>query len=1279
MTQDEALEKLVQQNGQILKALGGGGGRGSYGGESARPSGGSGGSGIGGAIDAGLGAAKNVTNGLDALWRGSVTVSSGFDGLNKAIASSGGKLGAAFASISSTLGGAVLDTNNALNQSLKNGANFDNNLAEYDRLIKGARMTHEEYNEIIKKGAEEMRGLGSNINVSQKNFLSMAKALQEGEIGTKLKEIGLHAEDLNAVLAGTMANRRGMDMSDMSTKKAAIESAERLAVAMEETARISGESRQQQIDEMKQRSADARMKVQFMSMDKQAQERYTEGMQKMAQLGPSAEKLFRDTFFGKITKEGSTAIAALGTSAADIQKAALSAKDQNASQADRAKLADTAIKSNLDWKLTTGAQNFAKYSEGAAADALVSDYDKDKLLQPVMAKMDEVKNQTGQTIDAGTALTQLKDVVHKGVNQQNPDGTKMESDGATVAKAINAADRKLADLTAGSTAAFGALNTELATTIKGIGDLNKVLAPLTQEQANPAAMYTEFMSPKNLPTALTDARKDQTHELTTPAQMAAPVQPAVKRATGSPSFENFLNGSGGFKDMFESFNTSGTPAELHGNELVATESQMKRFVQQLLPPPPIASQKVSDTPVMPSLPPIDLKNTPTTPIQQLTTPVDAVAVATDKANKVLAESLNIVSDRLKELTAVLHDFKPLEHINHVVEKVTAAQKPVQPPVQEPTPPAEPKKESASEIAKNAFANQITADNAALAKKEEKPAEVKKEEPKLLNLGIKTAEDLNKFLFGGVTLPKIPSKEDKDKLMEQGKTAESFFKGNAEKVSDQMREQFNKMAPNPFDKLPVPEIKESQIVDAPSKNQLLDKQFKELSKTVSNSLITNRVEKHDESKKIQPVDQKSKMPDVSSLDSSLVNIAKFNKAMQSGDISKIGMAQMDLSDAGKAAEKKLGPSTASIALQKKREALENASFDYEEMKAAKTKPTAESAERLAKKKEEVAKLSLAYEEDLIKTKGRLNLHATEEIKHAEVKNKNNETEKAQQVTKALADEKKFMKEHGPGSDDKATAQLKTDADKTVDKFNATNFKFLDEDAESIRKKQAEQAKEKDKSPGIFDSISNFFTTTNKPAFASGNVKYEEIPQAEIDAKNKRMQESIGKVDNSPEAIAAQKAELDRQKNSGMYKQKEPEKPKIEEVKKPAETKEDAHVKDMYKKYGLETFKDYNARVSAEVKQSHAQIKNVAANKPGLTPTDVASKPAPVPKPVEPQQPAPAAQPQAQVIEKQVTLKDIHDDLMQLNKAIAEMVHHTDQISNNSHKQVSVTKQLSNSRW
>ena len=1277
-------ELLKQQN-----RGGGGGSRGSYGGGAAAPSGGGGGDAIGGLA----GGATKVVGGLDSLWRGSLTVSTSFDTLTKAIGNAGGTLGQAFGKIASDVGRTMLDTNDAVNKSVKQGANFNNDLAEYDKLIKGARMTHEEYNDMVKKGAEDMRGLGSNINTSQKNFLLMAKAFQEGDIGARLKELGMHAEDLNEVMSATMTNRRGMDMSDPTTKKSAIESSERMLLATEEIARLTGESRKDQLEAVKKHSEDAQMQMKLSMMDKQARERYDAGMVKMHMLGPAAEKLYRDTFLGKITKEGQAAVTATGTSAADIQRFANAQKDASPEgKAQAEKLGNTALAKNIEWQNSVGAKNFGMYSEGAGADMVRQQWLGSKIREPINAKIDEAKNR-GEDIDAATAYKRMTDAERKQMAPKSAEEQAQQTAGTQVATTINKGDRKLSDLTAGSTEAFGSLVKETGNLVTDFGKLDKILAPMTQEEAGLSSLAKQFVSSKSLPEALRDARQDQSHEKTTGEQMAAPVKSTVSRADGSPSMDAFLNG-GSFSSMFEHFDPAGTPAVLHGEELVATRKQMEKFVEKIIPTPKMA-QPTTVTPELPPIPPIDFKTVPTEEAKPKDQAANAAAPITENSSKLLAQSLNSVSDQLKALSSALHNFKPLDHVNQVVEKVTAAQKPATPPpaptpapvaalkpsttpAPTPAPVAALKPSTTPELKQ--IADKLNTEKAKEEKKEEKPVEVKKEEPKLLNLGIKTAEDLNKFIFGGMPVPKEPEKVDKDKLMEQGKAAESFFKSNAEKVNDQMQAKFKEMMPNPFDKLPVPKIDESQIADAVSKKQPIDKHFEELSKTVSSSLSTKHVEKHDESKKSSSViEQKPKMPDVSSLDSSLLNIAKFNKAMQSGDISKIGMAQMDLSDAGKAAEKKLGPSTASIALQKKREALENASFDYEEMKAAKTKPTAESAEKLAKKKEEVAKLSLAYEDDLIKTKGRLNLHAADEVKHAEVKNKNNENEKAQQVAKALADEKKFMKEHGPGSDDKSKAQLKTDADKTVDNFNATKFKFLDEDAESIRKKQAEQAKEKDKSPGMLDSISNFFTSSKKPAFASGNVKYEEIPQAEIDAKNKRMQESIGKIDNSPEAIAAQKAELARQADSSRYKQKEPEKPKIDEVKKPVESKEDAHVKEMYKKYGFETFKDYNARVSAETTKSHAHIKAATENRKDLAPKDVAPPPPVQQKPVE--HPQPAAQPQAALVpaEKQITLKDLHEALIKLNKTMETMAHHTDQISNNSHKQVSATKQLSNSRW
>ena len=60
--------------------------------------------------------------------------------------------------------------------------------------------------------------------------------------------------------------------------------------------------------------------------------------------------------------------------------------------------------------------------------------------------------------------------------------------------------------------------------------------------------------------------------------------------------------------------------------------------------------------------------------------------------------------------------------------------------------------------------------------------------------------------------------------------------------------------------------------------------------------------------------------------------------------------------------------------------------------------------------------------------------------------------------------------------------------------------------------------------------------------------------------------------------------------------------------------------------------------------------------------------------EPEKPAAPPAPVA----KDMTLKDIHEALMQLNKTMTQMAHHTDTISSNSHKQIKATKSLSDNR-
>jgi hypothetical protein len=1249
-----------------------------------------------------------TTGALKNVWEGSAKVADGFHVLTGALQNNGGLLGKTLGDLTKKVGDSVLDAHKKNTEFGEYGSNFNNNLADMDRLVKGARLTHEEYGDILKRNATELNGLGSTMNRSQVNFLEFTKGLQESDVVDKLKEFGLQTEDVTEVAKAAMGSQRGIDMSDIESKNAAIDSAIRMTAAMDETTRITGLSRKAQEDDLRKRNEDAVVQVALSRLDKDARNRFNESMQDMAGMPEAAKRVFQETFTGGLrTKEGAESMAAMGDAGPELQKAAEAMKSANTPEQKAA--AQIQMQKALEavdrWQNSDGFKDMVQYGSGGVTQRAIEAQTNNRELPQIQTKIDEERNK-GNNIDEATARRMIREEAHNAQKGLDEKGEKFK--GAELDTTLNKADRTLKDMSAGASKMFGGLvdsGNKLIGTFDGI---NNALRPRTQEQATPGNMAKEITDgfKASLPLSTAHQKAIEAHKNTptlTPEQTgASPVK--YHFADGTPDFEKFLSGGGGFKDMFTHFDPKGELAELHGNEIVANEDQMKRFVQQMMPPGVAsADQKQAKTP-SPSTTDIKIPTTTseTVPAAPQLTELGKTFTDINTEMKNVAKQFTDIAEKFKNITFAPQAKEMHETVTKAIEKATPQTKPAE------VKPAEPPK--------------------AEVKAEVKPAEPPKAEVKA---EVKPAEP-----------PKA-----------EVKPAENQFKFVEQQSIAQLGEQFNKLikpaTPKEPPKITTPNLDAIKLPKSLEESAItaLHQNFEHLGKAVSGSLTEVKIANAEKPKTTIAPLPKPKAPDVSKLDESLINLAKFKQSMNSGDISKIGMSQMDLSDSGKAAEDKLGPSAARMALQKKREALENASFDYEQMKAANTKPNAEAAERLAKKKEEVAKIALSYEDDLIKTKGKLKLHAEEEAKHAEIKNKTAQEAHANQVAQALEAEKKFMKEHGAKEPEKTDKSKVTDksikemttAEKEMVIYSSgskkelpstesikpdvkpkafeelsnqlgSSFKSLDATIKpaSIPKLEDtairyEPTKEEPKEKGFFDSItdtfsdvgssiSGLFKSDNKPSFAKGNVKYEEISPEELAASEKRSQEGIGKIDHSPEATAARIAELNRQ-HSSYYKQKpkvESEKPaepanindnsKVEppkpELKKPAETKEQAHIKEMYKKFGLETFNDYNSRVSAEVKQSHASIKDVKSDHAVLTKKDVEppkpTQPVKQPEPEKPVTPPPAT---PAPVAHETTLKDLHDSLLQLNKTMIQMVQHADTISSNSHKQVRATKSLS----
>ncbi len=1261
--------------------------------------------------------ATTVATGGKKVWEGSAKLADGFDAVAGALQRHGGAVGQFVGTLGKELGTAVLDVNDWSNKNAQVGAGFNNNIAEMDKQVKGARMTHEEYNALLKDNVEKLGGLGSTTQRAQENFLKFSKGMQESGVSTKLQEMGMSAEEITKVSLAAMQHQRGMDMSSDVAQRKAIESAEAMAVSMEENTRITGLSRKAQMDDLEKRNSDVVTQVALSRLDPEAKKRHDDSMMQMQGMSAGVKNLFTETVTGGIrSKEGQAAMAALGPAGPELQKAAIAMKEANTPEKRAA--ADKQLQSAMvavdKWQNSDGFKDMVQYGKGGVTDAAKEQYGGNLEREKVNAKIAEAKT-GGVTLTPEEARKQIHDEVQKESAGKNRDGSA-PTDSQEVARDINKANRLSKDMAAGLGQEFGTLTTAVKKVTDKFTGLDAALAPLTQEQAAPSKLIgkagTSLLDKFHAGSLGEASRRaaEKRSDNMTPDQIANP--PGF--ASGTPEFNKFLNGGGSFSDMFTSFDPAGTPAILHGKELVANEDQMKQFIQQMNPSNKSATQDVNikdsataaiGSNIANQIKPLqNLSVGPegsTLPTSTDTTTPPAVPDITSSftsINKELANTTKQLSEVAEKLKNV--SFEPAaktfsEKITSVFDKINPTEiakqaaiqpKPVEKPVEKPTvkpeekkaepakpvevkveipkeekkaEPAKPKEEKKEEPAK-------PKEEKPAEKKEENAATVKKSETHLTDLNSVLQEVTRDIYVGGEK-----TKESAARMASLGPAGADFEKSvNAYKNATTDKQRSEAMQSELAAKAKIKEYQASSEYAAKVQFQTaaiskekppepVIKTTEDLNKFLFGSLKPTEVkpaDKKDDKKEEKPVEKvEAKLPepkkDAADIDKAKVAV-KDDKIIEEGKSRISDMETM---------KKHMETTTTKLS-----ENISNSS------KLPDLMPTFKG---LSDQVGGVITNALPEQTgptDIIKL--------SDEFKppnYADVFTNLNKTLDTTYKADEKEEDTSFFSDFPDVSNmfsdvkDKLSGTIKTDVIPPEDKDKPKEENGFFDSLPSVSGMFGDIGK----------SISNTFKGDDKPAFAKGNVKYGEISPEEVAASEKRSQEGIGKVETDPAILKDLNAERARQADPTRYKQKEPANPETATVKKPEVPKQDPKLAEMYKKFGLETFNDFNARTSAEVKQAHAQIKDVSKDKASLSKQDVTP-----PKPAEPHKPADHAAAAVQpavaapvLASKETTLKDIHDVLMQLNKTMAEMAHHTDQINHNSQKQVKATKGLTDNRW
>jgi hypothetical protein len=148
----------------------------------------------------------------------------------------------------------------------KSGVSFSNDIAGMVIAQKGMRLEADEFAEIMKTNNSRFIAFGGNVTRGAESFAKLSEEFMASEYVDGLRQAGFTNKELNEVLVMQMRTRKFSEKDDAESRKAAIESAARLATEMDLQAKLTGKSREEQMATMKKAREDMAIEAKLRQM-----------------------------------------------------------------------------------------------------------------------------------------------------------------------------------------------------------------------------------------------------------------------------------------------------------------------------------------------------------------------------------------------------------------------------------------------------------------------------------------------------------------------------------------------------------------------------------------------------------------------------------------------------------------------------------------------------------------------------------------------------------------------------------------------------------------------------------------------------------------------------------------------------------------------------------------------------------------------------------------------------------------------------------------------------
>ena len=483
-----------------------------------------------------------------------------------------------FPKLGEALGGTtkyVTESNDAINKMGKSGVNFSNDVGQYRESLAGAHMTQDQLSNMVRKNSTDFAGLGQGVNQGTQNQLKLNQAIIEqtdvqGSLAQQLMLSGTSAEDFSKASQLVTLNSRAGMLQDKERAARATQSAIELADEMDKLAKITGKSKEQQANDLEKQMRKADVAATLLQMDDQQQQNYKKANLVFGTMGDSVQDLASEIVTGGVrTKEGAAAMSALGPAGKEFEQALkqqMSARGPAEQAAAKAAM-DLAKQHVTEYQTSKEYRDKLAYDRSQSGDAARKMFSENKEIQGKLATKGLIEEKTGKPATSEQVIAQQQAAADRQTRGQNVDTGKPIA-GATTGQALNAGDNALQNISAGMASKFKDVNDTLAPTPENLRKFNQALSNVGTQGKVATGIDNIATGAQNL-VGVKPAPKTEKTKIDENGNI-------VKRAGGSPGIEDFLKG-GSFGGMFEQFG-KGTPAILHGEEMVATKDQMTRML-----------------------------------------------------------------------------------------------------------------------------------------------------------------------------------------------------------------------------------------------------------------------------------------------------------------------------------------------------------------------------------------------------------------------------------------------------------------------------------------------------------------------------------------------------------------------------------------------------------------------------------------------------------------------------------------------------------------------------